>query len=77
MKISMSTSIAGATIFYTTNGTAPTHSGGTATGNSTFVYSSPVTVGKGQDEFFEAIAYKSGMSDSNITEFEADNTNPN
>ena len=72
----MSTSTAGATIFYTTNSTPPTHNGSNPNG-STIIYNGPVSVGKSQDEFFEAVAYKSGMSDSNITEFEADNTNPN
>jgi hypothetical protein len=79
MKVSMSTSTAGATIFYTVSTSdyvTPTHNGSTPTGN-TLVYNGPVSVAKNKDEFFEAVAYKAGTSDSNITQFEADNSNPN
>ena len=73
----MSTTTSGATIFYTKDGTTtPTHNGSTPTG-STVVYTGPVTVGKNADVNFEAVAYKSGMNDSNITQFEADNSTRN
>jgi RHS repeat-associated protein len=55
------------------DGTTPTHNGGTTTG-TTKVYSGAVTVGIGADVIFEALAYKSGMVDSNVTEFEANNS---
>ena len=69
----MSTATTGATIFYTTNSTIPTHNGATPTG-TTQVYTGPVTVGKCNVIFFEALAYKSGMSDSVVTTRNADYT---
>src|SRR5438105_7411300 len=59
-----------ATIFYTTNSTTPTHNGATPTG-TTLVYTGPVTVGKCNEIFFEALAYKSGLADSNVTTYDA------
>jgi RHS repeat-associated protein len=79
MKVTLSTTTSGATIFYTVKNIGtnvpPTHSGGTATGG-TLIYSSPVNVVAGADKIFQAVAYKAGMTDSVITQFEADNTNP-
>ena len=73
-KISTSTTASGATIFYTTNGTsAPTHTG-SSPGANTYVYTGPVTVGKCNSVFFKALAWKSGMSDSNVTTYDADYT---
>jgi RHS repeat-associated protein len=50
-----------------------THNGVTATG-TTHVYTGPVTVGKCNVMFFEARAYKSGMTDSVVTTYNADYT---
>jgi RHS repeat-associated protein len=50
-----------------------THNGATATG-TTHVYTGPVTVGKCNVMFFEARAYKSGMTDSVVTTYNADYT---
>jgi RHS repeat-associated protein len=76
----MSTGTEGATIFYTM-GTiqyppSPTHNGATPTGN-TQVYSSPVTVSNGMKRYFRAIAYKAGMTDSEESWYEVDNTGGN
>jgi RHS repeat-associated protein len=76
MKVYMNTATNGATIFYTV-GTSdyvtPTHNGSTPTG-ATHVYTGPVNVAVNAEKFFEAVAYKSGMTDSAFTEFDADNT---
>jgi RHS repeat-associated protein len=78
MKVYMATATAGATIFYTVSTTdpapIPTHNGATPTG-TTKVYTGPVNVIAGAHKFFAAIAYKSGMVDSVVTYFDADNTN--
>ena len=71
--VTMSSATAGATIFYTTDNTNPTHNGTTATG-TTHRYTGPVTVGKCSEEFFKASAYKSGMTDAVITSYDADYT---
>jgi hypothetical protein len=55
--ITISTTTAGATIRYTTNGTTPTETNGT-------VYSGPVTLTA--TTTLKAIAYKSGMTDSGV-----------
>src|ERR1700682_195806 len=80
MQVYVSTNTAGATIFYTVvNGNAdpgsPMHVGGTATG-TTQIYnpSTPPQVPYPQTQTFKAIAYKSGMGDSNVTTFYADNS---
>src|SRR6266404_3918851 len=77
MLVYMSTTTAGATIFYTKSSTdpapMPTHNGLTPTG-STLKYTGPVSVSVGTERFFKAIAYKSGMIDSNPTTYDADNT---
>ena len=75
MTVTMSTATAGATIFYTVGNStppAPTHTGSTPTG-STLVYSGPINVDWQVYEEFKAIAYKAGMTDSNVTSFVADN----
>ena len=69
----MSTTTSGATIFYTDDGTTPVHTGATPTG-STLVYSGPVNVGKCNETIFKAVAWKSGMSDSNVTSYDANYT---
>jgi RHS repeat-associated protein len=73
-QISMSTTTTGATIFYTTDGSAPIHNGAAATG-TTQVYTGPVTVPNCVDTTFNALAYKSGYSDSNVSSYDADYTN--
>jgi RHS repeat-associated protein len=72
--ITMSTTTTGATIFYTNDGTSPTHSGGTATG-TTHIYTTTVTVPNCVDSPFSALAYKAGMTDSIVTNYDADYTN--
>src|SRR6266545_6583311 len=66
-----------ATIFYTTANNVspsdPTHNGSTATG-STLVYSGQINVPAGHDQFYRAIAYKSGYGDSVVNETDVDNT---
>jgi len=71
----MSTATSGATIFYTTNSTTPTHNGSSPTG-ITQVYTAPVNVPVGTDIIFKALAYKSGLSDSGVTTFDANNGTP-
>src|SRR5262249_30567192 len=71
LSVSMSTATSGATIFYTNSSSGyvtPTHNGGTPTG-STLIYSGPITVPAGSHKFFEAVAYKSGMTDSAFSTF--------
>jgi hypothetical protein len=53
----------GAIIFYTTDGTSPTHSGGTPTG-STLVYYGQIPQAYGTRTHYKAIAYKAGYGDS-------------
>ena len=75
LVVSMRTPTSGATIFYTvssTNYVAPTHNGSTPTG-STLVYTGPISVSKNTTKFIEAVAYKSGMSDSVFTTLKAEN----
>ncbi len=70
----MSTTTSGATIFYTKDGsTTPTHTGSTA-GTNTFVYGGAVNVAAGTEKIFQAIAYKAGFGDSNVTDYDANNT---
>lgn len=57
-SVTLSSATSGATIRYTTNGTAPTSSSGT-------VYSGAISVA--ETTTLKAIAYKSGMTDSNVT----------
>jgi hypothetical protein len=54
--VSISTTTSGATIYYTTNGTTPT--------TSSTVYTAPITVSA--TETVEALAAKSGYTDSNV-----------
>jgi RHS repeat-associated protein len=70
-RVGMSTTTTGAKIFYTINGATPTHNGSSPTGG-TLVYSGPITVGKCNNMFFKALAYKSGMTDSIVTTYDAD-----
>ena len=56
--VTISTTTSGATINYTTNGTTPSSTVGT-------VYSSPVAIG--QTGTLQAIAYKAGYSNSNVS----------
>jgi RHS repeat-associated protein len=51
----------------------PTHNGSNP-GTGTSVYSGPVNVAIGAEKFFNAIAYKSGLGDSDMTDYDADNT---
>ena len=67
----MSTSTQGATIFYTTDGSTPTHSGASATG-STLVYSGPIDIGTCGQRHFKALAYKSGYIDSTVSSLDTD-----
>jgi RHS repeat-associated protein len=80
MEVIMTTGTAGATIFYTSNTSGfstPTHSGGTATG-TTFNYSTdgPAIVGANAHRFISALAYKSGLLDSVVSQIYEDNLNP-
>jgi RHS repeat-associated protein len=54
-----------ATIFYTTDGSSPTHSGGTATG-STLTYTGPIDIGTCGDHLFKGIEYHAGYLDSDV-----------
>jgi regulation of enolase protein 1 (concanavalin A-like superfamily) len=57
-SVTISTTTAGATIRYTTDGSTPSETAGT-------LYSGPVTIGN--TTTLKAIAYKSGMSDSSVS----------
>src|SRR5262249_49754606 len=57
-SVTITTATSGATIRYTTDGSAPTSTSGT-------VYSGPVTISA--TTTLRAIAYKSGMTDSSVT----------
>jgi hypothetical protein len=59
-SVTISDSTAGATIYYTTNGTTPTTSSSTYTGGSIAI------TGPGTTETVEAIAAKSGMANSAV-----------
>ena len=76
MSVYMSTTTTSATIFYTKSKTnpapMPTHNGNTPTG-STLTYAGPSKVLIGSETFFAAVAYKSGMIDSNPREYDANN----
>jgi hypothetical protein len=58
MSVTLSTTTAGASIRYTTDGTTPTSSTGT-------LYAGPVPISA--TTTFRAIAYKSGMADSSVS----------
>jgi RHS repeat-associated protein len=64
--VALHTATAGATIFYNLD-SAPTHTGNTPTG-TTKIYSTTITVNKCFDADIFAIAYKAGMTDSDVTE---------
>jgi RHS repeat-associated protein len=77
LKVTLSTTTTGATIFYTVSSldfVTPTHNGGTVTGTTKIYTGTAISVATGAEKFIEAVAYKSGMSDSIFTEFDADNT---
>ncbi len=68
--LGLNTNTQGAIILCTSSSGAPvppTHSNGTPTGN-TFVYHGPISVPEGE-WYFQALAYKAGMIDSEITEW--------
>ena len=72
----MTSATAGATIFYTISNfpnVVPTHNGATPTG-STAIYSSHVGVAPGSARYFQAVAYQAGMTDSDVTTYDVDNT---
>jgi RHS repeat-associated protein len=76
-KIYMSDATSGATIFYTVSNTTfvdPTHNGGTPTG-TTHIYTGPINVSGVKN--FSALGYKSGMTDSGISQYGADNAGGN
>lgn len=78
MQVYLSTTTSGATIFMTLGTTAfagnPTHTGSTA-GSGTFTYAgTPLNVAAGTKLYIEALAYKSGLTDSVVTTFIADNS---
>jgi Fn3 associated len=54
-------------IFYTLNGTTPTHNGATP-GSGTFTYVSEISIPYGQRKHFTALCYKEGYQDSNVTD---------
>jgi Chitobiase/beta-hexosaminidase C-terminal domain len=54
------------TIFYTTNGTNPTHNGGTP-GSGTMIWYGDIPIPYGQLRHYRALCYKSGYDDSNVT----------
>jgi RHS repeat-associated protein len=72
----MSTTTAGATIFYTVGttdySTDPTHDGSTPT-NGTITYTGPVPIQNGEHRYFKAMGYKDGYIDSGVAPYEVDN----
>jgi RHS repeat-associated protein len=72
----MSTTTAGATIFYTVGTTGystdPTHDGSTPT-NGTITYTGPVPIQNGEHRYFKAMGYKDGRTDSGVASYEVDN----
>jgi hypothetical protein len=73
----LSTTTSGATIFATVGNhyipADPTHSGGTATGN-TFICTQPIIVFAGQNKWIKAIAWRSDLTDSAVNILQVDNT---
>jgi Chitobiase/beta-hexosaminidase C-terminal domain len=53
------------TIFYTSNGTTPTHNAGNP-GTGTSIFYGDIPIPYGQWRYFRAICYKSGYEDSNM-----------
>jgi len=74
--VTLSSTTSGATIFYTIGqywyADDPTHNGSTPINCQ--VYFTPIGVPAGTRRFIKAVAYKSGMTDSNVTLYEVDNT---
>jgi AraC-like DNA-binding protein len=62
--VTLSTTTAGALIFYTLDGTTPTEVNGVASG-TTLLYTAPISVS--QTTTIEAIAYESGLTDSTVS----------
>jgi Chitobiase/beta-hexosaminidase C-terminal domain len=54
------------TIFYTINGTDPTHNGGTP-GSGTSIFTADIPIPYMSWRHFRALCYKEGYDDSNIT----------
>jgi Chitobiase/beta-hexosaminidase C-terminal domain len=54
------------TIFYTTNGTNPTHTGATP-GSGTAVFTADIPIPYGSWRHFRALCYKAGYDDSGVT----------
>ena len=76
--VTLTTGTSGATIFATvgTSGVIPgnpTHNGGTPTG-STFICTAPIVVLVHQHKWIKAIAYRSDLTDSDVSLYEVDNT---
>ena len=63
----MSTATSGATIFYTTDGSTPTHTGATATGATQTYNGQSIDIGNCGHTYFKAIAYESGYGDSVVS----------
>jgi len=74
--VTMRTTTADAVIFFTHSATDyppdPTHTGSTA-GSGTTRYVAPFSVANGTVQYFKALAYHEGMTDSDITEWLVDN----
>lgn len=73
----VTTATPGATIFATVGNhfipSDPTHSGSSPTG-STFICGGTFTVFAGDHKWIKAVVYKAGMTDSEITYYEVDNS---
>ena len=71
-SVALTSSTVGATIYYTTDGSEPTITGG-ATGGTTQQYTAPIlvtgTVGQSITTTIKAIAVKNGMQDSSVETF--------
>jgi hypothetical protein len=81
-SVQLHTSTSGAHIFYTVNvdtGIDPTHAGDTATGATSRIANNFGTISRannGSTYIVRAMAYKSGLTDSSITEFSLDTPGP-
>jgi hypothetical protein len=60
-------------IFYTLNGSVPTHTGATP-GANTYIFTTAIYVAPGLEKYFRAITYKAPpYVDSDVTDYWADN----